>query len=161
LHRGLVSLPTQHHDFGAIGDGTGCSTASQRYLGLLVRYQVLVEGSHRSIGSLCSLCNCLPACAGQENQPCKCQSDDPDVILPHPILPNRAFRAGEHRPRSDSQIVNRTKWAASSRNRTIHDSIMLIGQNQTAWHISTVESRPSYLATVHGVQGFVHLDEHL
>src|SRR5262249_11931355 len=114
LHRGFVSLPSQHHDFGAIGDGTGCSTASQRDLGLLVRYQVLVEGSHRRIGTFCSLCNCLPACAGQENQQCKCQSDDPYVILPHSILPNRAFRAGEHRPRSDSQTLNRTDWTVSS-----------------------------------------------
>src|SRR6516165_8458147 len=42
-------------------------------------------------------------------------SDDPDVILPNPILLNGAFRAGEHRPWSDSQIVNRTKWTESSR----------------------------------------------
>jgi hypothetical protein len=65
LHRGLISLASQHHHFGSIGNGTGCSTASQRNLGFLVRYQVLIQGSHRQIGSFPGLCNCLPTCVGR------------------------------------------------------------------------------------------------
>ncbi len=34
-------------------------------------------------------------------------------------------------PEIDSQIVNRAKWAASSRHGTIHDSIIRIGQDHT------------------------------
>jgi hypothetical protein len=77
LHRDLVSFVSQYHNFGSIGNKTGCSTASQRDLGFLVRYRVLIQVSHRRIGALSGLCNCLLACVNLQS---KCQSDDPNLI---------------------------------------------------------------------------------
>src|SRR5580658_6664745 len=144
LHRDLVSLLSQHHHFGSIGNRTRCSTASQRDLGFLVRYQVLVQGSHRRIGGPSVLCNCLPTCVRADNLQGKCQSYEPDLIFQHPILPICKFRASEHRPRDRFAIVNWTKWAASSRHGAIHDSIIPTGQNQTTRKLSTVGNEATH-----------------
>jgi hypothetical protein len=44
----------------------------------------------------------------------------------------------------DSQIVNWTKWVASSRRGAIHDSIGVAGQNRTAWNPSTVVNKATH-----------------
>src|SRR5581483_9017552 len=115
LHRSLVSLTPQHHHFGSIRNGTGCGTASQCDLGLLVRYQVLIQRSHRRIGALGGLCNSLPACVRQSDLQSECQSDDLDLIVLHLALLIRVC-VREHYPKIGSQRAELTSsWAPQAR----------------------------------------------
>jgi hypothetical protein len=47
-------------------------------------------------------------------------------------------------PDIDSQIVTWSKWAASSLQGAIHDTIIPTGQKQTAWKLTTVGNKAAH-----------------